>query len=219
MKNFISGTDAAAGAVKSRLRAWLVGLFIAAVKSISKEEDRIEVLVWFSRSQNVISSNIALKDKLVELYALMDGKKTVGIVVNSVTASVKNYVSADLPLAAKIAVPFTLLAMPIVGGHGAGIAAFGSAIGLPVLLLIFLGTAGIAAVLEPFVTSKSIRNQILLILTSIACAEAIRRINAAVETGTQGVPRDPAFDGRCRNTNARYMRRCSQWTRMPSRTM
>jgi hypothetical protein len=121
----------------------------------------------------------------------MDGAKTVKIVLNSVTESVKNYASSDLPLLAKISVPFTLLAVPLVGGHGAGIAAFGSAIGVPVLLLIFLGTAGIAAILEPFATSKTVRNQIVSILTLIACAEAMRGINAAIATGTQGPPSDP----------------------------
>lgn len=191
MKNFISQTDAAATAVKLRLQAWLVELFIAAIKSISKEEDRMEVLVWLSRSQDVVSSDKPIKDKFAELYSLMDGAKTAKIVLNSVTESVKNYRSADLPLAVKISLPITLLAMPFVGLHGAGIAAFGGAIGLPVFLLIFLGTTGIAAILEPFAASKEARNQIVSILTLIACAEAMRRINAAVETGTQGPPTNP----------------------------
>jgi hypothetical protein len=40
--------------VKSRLQAWLVEIFIKAIKGISKEEDRIEVLVWLSRSRDVL---------------------------------------------------------------------------------------------------------------------------------------------------------------------
>lgn len=168
MKNFVAGTDQAAAATKSRLQAWLVDLFIAAIQKISKEEDRIEVLVWLSRSQNIISSDKTVKDKFAELYSLMDGAKTARIVLNSVTESIKNYKSADLPLAVKISIPVTLMSVPFVGLHGAGIAAFGGAIGLPVFILIFLGTAGIAAILEPFAANEKARNQIISILAMIA---------------------------------------------------
>lgn len=177
--------------VRLRLQSWLVDLFIASIKSVSKDEDRMEVLFWLSRSQDILGNDQPIKDKFVGLYALMDGQKTVRIVVNAVTESVKNYASADLPLAVKLSVPLTLLAVPFVGGQGAGIAALGGAVGLPVLLLIFLGTAGITAILEPFAASKDARNHLGFILGLIARDEVLRHIRAAIKNGSQGAPSKP----------------------------
>lgn len=64
----------------------------------------------------------------------------------------------------KIALPATLAAIPLVGGHAAGIAAFGGALGVPVLLLIFLGTAGITSIIEAAVTNPEARRR------RVACA-------------------------------------------------
>ena len=56
----------------------------------------------------------------------------------SISATASNYRKSNLPLSMKIALPATLAAIPFVGGHAAGIAAFGGALGVPVLLLVFL---------------------------------------------------------------------------------
>jgi hypothetical protein len=178
--------------VTSRLRGWLANLFIRSIRSVSKDEDRAEIIQWLALSREVIDSNKSKKDKFAELYALMDTRKTVQIVLNSVVAGVKNYKNSDLPLAVKVAVPVTLLAAPFIGGHGAGIAAFGGAIGLPALLLMFLGTAGITAILEAFVGDERARTYLAGVLLLIAHDEVLRHIRAAMKNGTQGEPREPA---------------------------
>ena len=78
----------------------------------------------------------------------------------------------------KIAMPATLAAIPFVGLHGAGIAAFGSAIGLPVLLLVFLGTAGITSVIETVATNPNSLPGIAIVVARILEAEASRRAKA-----------------------------------------
>lgn len=75
----------------------------------------------------------------------------------SVSEAVSNYRKSDLPLSMKIALPATLAAVPLVGGQAAGIAAFGGAFGVPVLSLVFLGTAGITSIIETIVTDPEAR--------------------------------------------------------------
>jgi hypothetical protein len=179
------------GDVKASLRNWLINLFVGALKHVSKEEDRGEVLLWLELSRDILASDCSQKEKFAQLYALMNAKKTARIVLNSVVEAVKNYKNADLPLAVKVSIPLTLLAVPVIGGQGAGVAAFGSAIGLPVLLLFFLGTAGLTSIIDAFVNNPSIRPHILGIVAEIAHDEILRNIKAAMKEGTQGPPREP----------------------------
>jgi hypothetical protein len=179
------------GEVTANLHGWLINLFISSIKNVSKEEDRQEILRWLDLSRQVIDSDKSTKDKFSELYALMDAKKTAQIVLNSIVESVKNYKNADLPLAVKVAIPLTLLAVPVIGGQGAGVAALGSAIGLPVLLLIFLGSAGITSIIEAFVGNAQARPYLGAMMALIAHDEMLRQIRAAIKNGTQGAPREP----------------------------
>jgi restriction system protein len=91
----------------------------------------------------------------------------------------------------KIALPATLAAIPLVGGHAAGIAAFGGALGVPVLLLIFLGTAGITSIIEAVVTSPEARPHIAEIIDIIVQDERLRRTTAQMKAAMQEQPMDP----------------------------
>ncbi len=177
--------------VTARLRGWLINLFINSIKTVSKEEDRQEILRWLELSRQVIDSDRSTKDKFTELYALMDARKTAKIVLNSVVESVKNYKNADLPLAVKVSVPLTLLAVPLIGGQGAGLAALGGAIGLPVLLLVFLGSAGITSIIEAFIGNAKAKTYVEGVMALIAHDEVLRQIKAAIKNGMQGTPREP----------------------------
>lgn len=177
--------------VTARLRGWLINLFINSIKNVSKEGDRQEILRWLELSRQVIDSDRSTKDKFTELYALMDARKTAQIVLNSVVESVKNYKNADLPLPVKVSIPLTLLAVPVIGGQGAGLAALGGAIGLPVLLLIFLGSAGITSIIEAFIGNAQARTYLGAMTALIAHDEVLRQIRAAIKNGMQGTPREP----------------------------
>jgi restriction system protein len=142
-------------------------------------------------SRAVIDSDKSRKDKLTELYGLIDTRKTAQIVLNSVVEGAKNYKNSDLPLAVKAAVPMTLLAVPFIGGHGVGITALGGAIGLPALLVMFLGAAGITSVIEALVGDARARTYLAGIFELIARDEVLRHIRAAMKNGTQGQPREP----------------------------
>lgn len=174
--------------VTARLRSWLVDLFVKAIRGISKEEDRGEVLSWLAQARDVVGSDKPAKNKFIELYGQLDTKKAARVTFNSVAEGVRNYKNSDLPLAVKVAVPMTLLAAPFIGGQGVGVAALGGAVGLPALLLIFLGSAGITAILEGFVGNKAGRGDIAEVLALIAHDEVLRRTTAAMRKAMRDEP-------------------------------
>lgn len=179
------------GSIKARVRDWLVRLFIRSINGISTETDRGDVLHWLARSRDVVAGDAPVRDKFTDLYSLVDTRRTAQVVMNSVVEGVRTYRKADLPLSVKIAVPATLLAAPFLGGHGAGIVAAGGAVGLPVLLLLFLGTAGITAILEAFATRSDGRSYLTAVLACIAEDEALRQVSAAMKKAMREDAREP----------------------------
>jgi restriction system protein len=177
--------------VTSHLKEWLVKLFVNSIERVSEEEDRLDVIRWLALSREVVGSDKPMTDKLVSLYALMNSRKAVQIVVHGVTQAVKNFKTSNLPLAVKISAPVTLLAAPFIGGQAAGVAAFGGAIGLPVLLLIFLGTSGITAVIEASLRRTRPSTYLGVVLALIAHDEALRRVRGSIRDGGQGKPSEP----------------------------
>jgi hypothetical protein len=91
----------------------------------------------------------------------------------------------------KIALPATLAAIPFVGGHAAGIAAFGGALGVPVLLLVFLGAAGITSIIEAVVRAPEARTHIAEIIDVIIEDERLRRTSAQMKAAMKDQPMDP----------------------------
>ncbi len=157
------------------IRKWLVELFVLAIKQIAKPEDRQAAIQWLLKSRDILASDLSLSEKLKALNEQIKARAAVSALAEQVAAAVKGYRTAKVPWAVKIAIPATLLAMPVVGLHGAGIAAFGTAIGLPVLLLVFLGTAGITSVIEGVVANPHSAAGIALIAKRLAEAETARR--------------------------------------------
>jgi len=96
-----------------------------------------------------------------------------------------------LPTPLKVALPATIIASPLVAGQGAGIAAFGSAIGVPVLLIIFLGTAGITSVIEAFLGKPEARNYISVVMAMIARDEILRRARYELREAMAAEPVKP----------------------------
>lgn len=177
--------------VQSRISDWIIRLFVVAIRAIQSPDRKIEVLNWLSTARRVVASPASTSEKFVELYRGLDAKAAVAAVFSSVAGAASRYAKSDLPLAAKLAVPATVLAMPFVSSQGAGIAAFGTAIGLPVLLLIFVGTAGITAIIESCTTNETARAYTRFVLDRIAQDEAFRAFRAAMRRGEQGEPEQP----------------------------
>jgi hypothetical protein len=177
------------------IKKWLVGLFASAIQHSSRPEDRVLAIHWLGRSRDVVASDARPIEKFKQLNALINSRTTFVAIANSVSEAVSNYRKSNLSWSMKIALPATIAAIPLVGVQGAGIAAFGGALGLPVLLLIFLGTAGITSIIEAVVTSPEARTHIAEIIDVIIEDERLRRTTAQMKAAMKAQPMDPTrFD-------------------------
>jgi len=177
--------------IRMTLSDWIVGLFVSAVKRVGRPQDRLEVINWLADSHAIVASDLPTRDKFLALYKGLNARRTVAVAFNNVADAVKNYSKSDLPLGAKLAIPATLLSLPFAAGHAAGIAAFGTAVGVPVLLLIFVCTAGITAIIEACATSEMARDYVQNVMAHVARDEAFRRFRWAMRHGEQGPPEPP----------------------------
>jgi len=177
---------------KITAKEWIIGLFIKAIENFSNEQDRLDMLVWLALAREKLADDsLSQLAKFTQLYALIDFKKTIGTVFSSVGDTVKNYTNSDLPLAMKVTLPVTLAAAMVVGGQSVGIAGFGSAIGMPVLLLIFIGVAGITAILQSFLGDNNADNYIGVIMSLIAKDEVLRRVKKELKEAMKAEPVAP----------------------------
>ena len=177
--------------VTNGIKAWLVGRFASAINHTTRPEDRVLAIRWLSQSRDVVASDVRSIEKLKQLNALINSRTAIVAIAKSVSEAVSNYRKSSLPWSMKIALPATLAAIPLVGGHAAGIAAFGGALGVPVLLLIFLGTAGITSIIEAVVTSPEAQTHIAEIIDVIIEDERLRRTSAKMKAAMKEQPMDP----------------------------
>lgn len=151
---------------------------IAAIRAVSSERDREEIVRWFADAEAILARDEeTVTEKAKTLYSTVSTRRLAGILANTVRTTVLNYEGSRLPLALKVALPVTAGGVAFLGWQGAGLAAFGSAIGLPVALLLFLGTAGATTVVEAFVKDRSIRDPLTQLLMTMVAAEAARRVD------------------------------------------
>ena len=176
--------------VSEGVRKWFVGLFASAINHLTRPEDRVVAIRWLSQSREVVASDVSSIEKFKQLNALVSSRTAAVTIAKNVSEAVSNYRKSNLPLSMKIALPATLAAIPLVGGQGAGIAAFGGALGVPVLLLIFLGAAGITAIIEAVVTSPESRTHIAEIIDIIIEDERLRRTSSRMKAAMKEQPMD-----------------------------
>jgi restriction endonuclease Mrr len=88
--------------------------------------------------------------------------------------------------------PVTLAAAALIGGNSVGIAGFGGAIGVPVLLLLFVGVAGVTAIIEAFLgKNASADSYIGVVLSLIAKDEVLRRTKKELREAMEAEPAAP----------------------------
>ena len=163
------------------VKDWVISLFVVAIEKCSTEQDRMDAIAWLALAREVLSNNgLSVAQKAKRIYYITDTKRIASNVKRSVNEAFQNYRKSDIPLAVKVSVPITLTAAAIIGGPSVGIAGFGSAIGMPVLLLIFLGAAGITSVLQAVLQDSNARNYVSIIAYMIANDEILRRSTNAM---------------------------------------
>jgi hypothetical protein len=177
--------------VTNGVKAWLVGVFASAINRATRPEDRVLAIRWLGQSRDVVASDASSIQKLKQLNALINSRTTIKAIAKSISKAASNYRKSNLPMSMKIALPATLAAIPFVGGQAAGIAAFGGALGVPVLLLVFLGAAGITSIIEAVVRAPEARTHIAEIIDVIIEDERLRRTSAQMKAAMKDQPMDP----------------------------
>jgi restriction system protein len=163
--------------VLNAVREQVAAAMIAAIRSVSSERDREEIVRWFVNAQAILDRDCSTGEKAAALYATLNTRRLAGVLANTARTSILNYGGSDLPLALKVAMPVAIGGLAILGTQGAGIVAFGGGIGLPVALLLFLGAAGVTTVVEAFVKDRDIRDPLTKLLMTMVAADAARRID------------------------------------------
>jgi hypothetical protein len=157
-----SGINYLGGAGQTAIDATRSGLATAlasGIRMISAERDRDEVIRWFVNARAILAQGESASDTAKALYQSTDTLRFAQLLANTISTSVANYGGSKLPLSLKVAMPVTAIGAACFGTQYAGLAAMGGGIGLPVvLLLLFLGTAGVTSVIEGFVKDRSVRD-------------------------------------------------------------
>lgn len=184
------------------VRDWVVSLFVRAIGSCSTEQDRMDAVAWLATTRETLSNNsLNTATKAQRIFALTDSKRLAKGVFRSVGEAYKSYKNSDMPFAMKVAIPVTLSAGAILGGPSVGIAGFGSAIGVPVLLVIFLGAAGVTSVLEAVLSNSEAKDYVSVVAAMIARDEILRRSNQSLR---KAMAEDivPPYRAECRKDDA-----------------
>jgi restriction system protein len=165
-----------AGGAAAKLREVLVNSSVAGIRSVAQERDRDEILRWFVNARQLMADEKLSKSAVAsELYKSINTLRVAQLLASIATTSLTSYRQSKLPLALKIALPVTAAGTVIFGAQGAGIAAFGGAIGAPVVLLLFLGTAGATSIIEAFIRDRSVRDPLTRLMLTFVEFESSRR--------------------------------------------
>lgn len=176
----------------NKAEQWIVTTFKKSINAVSNENDRNDIIAWLILVREILKkSDLSTRKKLKQIYAISNAKDTVKIILRSIKKSFDSYKDADISLALKIAIPVTLAAATSIGGAGVGIAGFGGAIGLPVLVLVFIGTSGITAILESFITSKESQTYIGSVIAIIVQDHIYQKATKALQKAMVNEPAEP----------------------------
>ncbi|SFI46500.1 Restriction endonuclease [Planctomicrobium piriforme] len=165
----------AGSATLDAARAGVAATIIAGIRMISAERDRDEIIRWFVNAREILAADRPVRETTKALYQSIDTLRLAKLLTNTLGTSIANYRGANLPLSLKVALPVTAVGATFFGMKYAGLAAMGSGIGLPVILLLFLGTAGATAVVEGFIKDRSIRDPLTKLLITFVAFETARR--------------------------------------------
>ena len=147
----------------------------SAIKAISDQRDLDEVITWFGKAQTILMSNKSTQEIAGDLYAAMDSQAVIRILANTGRTAFLSYSGSGVPWAIKAALPVAAIGTALFGFQGVGIAAFGSAVGLPVVVILFIGTAGIASIIESLLAGNAVTDPLTKVLLSLVDLESKRR--------------------------------------------
>ena len=193
------------------LKGRVVDALISGIRCISSPSDRDRILGWFLNAREILGRDCPKTEIAKSLYTSVDTKSFAKLLGNTALTSLRNYKDSNLSLSLKIAIPVTVAGTALFGLQGAGLAIFGGAIGLPVVLVLFLGTAGVTSVVEAFVKDKTVRDPLTQLLLAMLVLET-RRARGR-NSSTHSAQRLRCLNGQQSPTIRMDYSRCSRaWT-------
>lgn len=175
LKSGVSHLGGAGRVALDAARSGVVTAVSSGIRMVSNERDRDEILRWFVGARTILASGRPTAETAKALYRSIDTVRFAKLLVNTVRTSIGTYRSSKLPLSLKVAMPITAAGAAYFGTQYAGLVAMGGGIGLPVVLLLFLGTAGATAVIEGFIKDRSIRDPLTRLLLTFVALETSRK--------------------------------------------
>lgn len=175
LKSGVAQLGVAGGVAIDAARSGVAAAIISGIRMISAERDRDEIIRWFVNARAILAMDRPTTETAKSLYQSIDTLRFAKLLTNTVSTSIANYRGANLPLSLKVAMPVTAVGAAFFGTKYAGLVAMGGGIGLPVLLLLFLGTAGATAVIESFIKDRSIRDPLTKLLITFVAIETSRQ--------------------------------------------
>lgn len=136
-------------------------------------------IAWLLQARTILASErLSTHEKIAKLRVTRPDAPALAVVKRLVAATLNGY--GRLPVGLRVALPATLLAAPVLGGSGVGIAAFGGAIGLPALLVFFLGVSGLTSLIAALLDTDD-DNALFVqgILALLATDAALIRLKAS----------------------------------------
>ena len=170
-----SSLGSASSFAVNAVRSGVSSAFIAGIRLVSSERDRDEILRWFVNARGILSQNAPRSEIVSGLYQSVDTLRFAQLLARTLQTSLNQYYGSSLPLALKVAIPVTVVGASVFGSQAAGVAAFGTGIGLPVILLMFLGTAGATTIIEAFVKDRTVRDPLTKLMLMFVAFESARR--------------------------------------------
>lgn len=162
---------------KLNFRARLVSSISKSLSAISVDTDRDNAIEWLFLARTILRSEASKTEKAKSLYDSMDLMEATRVMTRVVKESLSNYKDSSLPLSMKVALPVSVAGVSMFGLQGVGIAGFGTAIGMPVVVVLFLGTAGITSILESMIGKGKVSGPQARLILALIALEGTRRMN------------------------------------------
>ncbi|MGH8477655.1 MAG: restriction endonuclease [Methylococcales bacterium] len=163
-----------------KVKSTAVEIEQAFIYKLPDENTNLAAIAWLAQCRAVMAGGgLSIMEKIAKVRETVPSESTLVVLKNIGGAALSGY--QNLPLSMQVALPVTALASPFLGGAGAGIAAFGGAIGVPLLLILFLGVSGLTSILEALLGSDD-REAVFVqsILALIAMDAALLRMKRAI---------------------------------------
>lgn len=94
------------------------------------------------------------RERLTRLNRLLDSAPAIQGTLRHIVRNLRRYSESNLNLPLKVAIPTALASTLVVGAASANVTALGRSLRMPLVVLIFLGSAGITSVLNGILAAK-----------------------------------------------------------------